>query len=102
METVVTLNENALEIETQLRLFLDKNFDFVYSYNGFFIVANNDIPKNTTADTTGENIWLKIIEYVRELMINPELPDSKKFYNKLSANFILAYGNNTFLMKCIL
>jgi len=97
METVVTINEDGLEIETQLRIFLDKNFDFVYSYNGFFIVANNDIPKNTKDDTTGENMWLKIIEYVRELMINPESPDAKKFYNKLSSNFILAYGTNTFL-----
>ena len=70
---------------------------FVYSYNGFFIVANNDIPKNTNNDITGENMWLKIIEYARELMINPESPNAKKFYNKLSSNFILAYGTNTFL-----
>ena len=45
-------------------MFLDKNFDFVYSYNGF-IVANNDIPKNTKNDITGENMWLKIIEYAK-------------------------------------
>ena len=96
METVVTINEDGLEIETQLRMFLDKNFDFVYSYNGFFIVANNDIPKKYKDDTTGENMWLKIIEYVKELMINPESPDAKKFYNKLSSNFILAYGTNLF------
>ena len=96
METIVTINEEGLEIETQLRMFLDKNFDFVYSYNGFFIVANNDIPKNTNNDITGENMWLKIIEYARELMINPESPNAKKFYNKLSSNFILAYGTNTF------
>ena len=30
-------------------------------------------------------------------MINPESPNAKKFYNKLSSNFILAYGTNTFL-----
>ena len=28
METIVTINEEGLEIETQLRMFLDKNFDF--------------------------------------------------------------------------
>ena len=97
METVITINENALEIETQLKMFLDKNFDFVYSHNGFFIVANNDTPKNTIDNTTGEDIWLKIIEYVTELMIKPDLPDAKVFYNKLSTNFILAYGTDTFL-----
>jgi hypothetical protein len=97
METVVSLNEEPLEIQSQLKTFLDKNFDFVYNHNGFFIVGNNDTPKNTIADTTGEHMWLKIVEYVRELMIKSELPAAKTFYGKLSANFILAYGSHTFL-----
>lgn len=97
METVVSLNEEPLEIQSQLKTFLDKHFDFVYNHNGFFIVGNNDTPKNTIADTTGEHMWLKIVEYVRELMIKSELPAAKTFYGKLSTNFILAYGSHTFL-----
>jgi|TARA_B110001452_G_scaffold252811_1_gene242982 hypothetical protein len=97
METVVSLNEDPLEIQSDLKVFLDKQFDFVYNHNGFFIVANNDTPKNTIADTTGEKMWLKIVEYVRDLMIKPELPTAKTFYGKLSTNFILAYGTHGFL-----
>ena len=97
METVVSLNENPLEIQSQLKVFLDKHFDFVYNHNGFFIVGKEEPPKNTISNTNGQKIWLKIVEYVRELMIKPELPAAKKFYNKLSANFILAYGTQHFL-----
>ena len=97
METVVSLNEEPLEVQTELKMFLDESFDFVYNHNGFFIVANNDTPQNSVADINGEQMWLKIVEYVRELMIKPELPAAEIFYNKLTANFILAYGNSTFL-----
>ena len=97
METVVSLNEKPLEVQSELKVFLDKHFDFVYNHNGFFIVGNNDTPKNTIANTTGEHMWLKIVEYVKELMIKSELPSAKTFYGKLSANFILAYGSHTFL-----
>ena len=97
METVVSLNENPLEVQSELKIFLDEKFDFVYNHNGFFIVGNNDTPKNTIENTTGEKIWLKIVEYVRDLMIKSDLPEAKPFYGKLSANFILAYGTETFL-----
>ena len=53
-------------------MFLDESFDFVYNHNGFFIVANNDTPQNSVADINGEQMWLKIVEYVRELMIFAE------------------------------
>ena len=45
METVVSLNENPLEIQSQLKVFLDKHFDFVYNHNGFFIVGKMTLLK---------------------------------------------------------
>ena len=61
METVVSLNENPLEIQSHLKVFLDKHFDFVYNHNGFFIVGNDYNPKYSISNTNGEQIWLKIV-----------------------------------------
>ncbi len=97
MEKVISLNENVLDVTFNLKTYLEAEFDFVYNHNNFFIVGNNDKPINSLPDTSGEDIWLKIIDYVKELMIDVNLPDGKVFYEKLSANFILAYGTQTFL-----
>mgnify|MGYP001308456468 FL=1 len=99
MEKVISLNENALDVTFNLKTYLEAEFDFVYNHNNFFIVANNDAPINSLANTTAEDIWLKIIDYVKELMIEPSLPDADRFYKKLSANFVLAYGSHTSLDK---
>ena len=76
MEKVISLNENALDVTFNLKTYLEAEFDFVYNHNNFFIVANNDAPINSLANTTAEDIWLKIIDYVKELM-----PDVKLMFD---------------------
>jgi hypothetical protein len=97
MDQVITVNENVLDVTFNLKTYLEAEFDFVYNHNNFFIVANNDTPINSLPNTTGEDIWLKIIDYVKELMIEPSFYDANMFYKKLSANFILAYGTHSYL-----
>jgi len=98
MEQVIPLYNNDVLVVTQnLKTYLEGTFDFVYNHNDFFIVANNDTPLNSLPDTTGETIWLKMIDYVKELMIDPTKPDATLFYGKLSSNYILAYGSNSVL-----
>ena len=38
---------------------------FNFNLNNFFIVGNNDKPINSLPDTSGEDMWLKIIDYVK-------------------------------------
>ena len=98
MEQVIPLyNNEILDVTQNLKNYLEATFDFIYNHNDFFIVANNDVPLNSLPNTTGETIWLKMIDYVKELMIEPSYPDASLFYGKLSANFILAYGTHSFL-----
>ena len=98
MEKVIPLyNNEILNVTFNLKTYLESTFDFVYNHNDFFIVANNDPPYNSLPNTTGETIWLKIIDYVKALMIEPSYPDARLFYNKLSTNYILAYGTHSFL-----
>ena len=98
MEQVIPLyNNEVLDVTFNLKKYLEATFDFVYNHNNFFIVGNNDAPINSLPNTTGETIWLKIIDYVKELMIQPSHPAASLFYGKLSANFILAYGTHSFL-----
>ena len=98
MEKVIPLyNENVLDVTSNLKIYLEATFDLVYNYNNFFIVANNDPPYNSVPNATGELIWLKLIDYAKTLMINPSSPHANLFYNKLSANYILAYGKYSFL-----
>tara|TARA_B100001173_G_C15931045_1_gene522762 strand:+ start:98 stop:1012 length:915 start_codon:yes stop_codon:yes gene_type:complete len=98
MEKVIPMYENdILQVTQNLKTYLEATFDFVYNHNDFFIVGNNDIPLNSLPNTTGEVIWLKMIDYVKDLMIEPSYPDASLFYGKLSTNFILAYGTHSFL-----
>jgi len=98
MEKVIPIYENdILQVTQNLKTYLEATFDFVYNHNDFFIVGNNDIPLNSLPNTTGEVIWLKMIDYVKDLMIEPSYPDASLFYGKLSTNFILAYGTHSFL-----
>ena len=98
MEQVIPLyNNEILEVTQNLKSYLEATFDFVYNHNDFFIVANNDTPLNSLPNTTGETIWLKIIDYVKELMIESSHSDASLFYGKLSANYVLAYGTHSFL-----
>ena len=98
MEQVIPLyNNEVLDVTFNLKKYLEATFDFVYDHNNFFIVGNNDAPINSLPNTTGETIWLKIIDYVKELMIQPSHSAASLFYGKLSANFILAYGTHSFL-----
>ena len=98
MEQVIPLyNNEVLDVTQNLKTYLEATFDFVYNHNDFFVVGNNDTPLNSLPDTTGETIWLKMIDYVKELMIEPSKPDATLFYNKLSANYILAYGSHSVL-----
>ena len=98
MEQVIPLyNNEILDVTQNLKNYLEATFDFIYNHNDFFIVANNDTPLNSLPNTTGETIWLKMIDYVKELMIEPSYADASLFYGKLSANFILAYGTHSFL-----
>lgn len=98
MEQVIPLyNNEVLDVTQNLKTYLEATFDFVYNHNDFFVVANNDTPLNSLANTTGETIWLKMIDYVKELMIEPSKPDASLFYGKLSANYVLAYGTHSFL-----
>lgn len=98
MEKVIPLyNENVLDVTSNLKIYLEATFDLVYNYNNFFIVANNDPPYNSMPDATGELIWLKIIDYVKTLMIKPSSAHANLFYSKLSANYILAYGTYSFI-----
>ena len=99
MEKVISLNENVLDVTFNLKTYLEAEFDFIYNHNNFFIVANNDAPINSLPNTTAEDLWLKIIDYVKELMIEPSYPDADIFYKKLSANYVLAYGSHTSLDK---
>lgn len=98
MEKVIPMYENdILQVTQNLKTYLESTFDFVYNHNDFFIVGNNDIPLNSLPNTTGEIIWLKMIDYVKDLMIEPSYSDASLFYGKLSTNFILAYGTHSFL-----
>ena len=95
--TVPTYNLDPLQVTHNLKKYLQGAFDFVYDYNNFFIVANNDTPNDSLANTTGELIWLKMIDYCKDLMINPTSVTGSSFYSKVGANFILAYGSNSYL-----
>ena len=98
MEQVIPLyNNEILEVTQNLKTYVEATFDFVYNHNDFFIVGNNDTPLNSLPYTSGEVIWLKIIDYVKELMIDPSHPDASLFYGKLSSNFVIAYGTHSFL-----
>lgn len=98
MEQVIPLyNNEVLDVTQNLKTYLEATFDFVYNHNDFFVVGNNDTPLNSLPNTTGETIWLKMIDYVKELMIEPSKPDATLFYNKLSANYILAYSSHSVL-----
>ena len=98
MEKVIPMYENdILQVTQNLKTYLESTFDFVYNHNDFFIVGNNDTPLNSLPNTTGEVIWLKMIDYVKDLMIEPSYSDASLFYGKLSTNFILAYGTHSFL-----
>ena len=98
MEQIIPLyNNEILDVTQNLKNYLEATFDFIYNHNDFFIVANNDLPLNSLPNTTGETIWLKMIDYVKELMIESSYADASLFYGKLSANFILAYGTHSFL-----
>jgi len=98
MEQVIPIyNNEIMDVTQNLKLYLETTFDFVYNHNNFFIVGNNDIPLNSLPNTTGETIWLKIIDYVKELMIEVSHPDAELFYGKLNTNYILAYGTHSFL-----
>jgi len=98
MEQVIPLyNNEILDVTQNLKNYLEATFDFIYNHNDFFIVANNDVPLNSLPNTTGETIWLKMIDYVKELMIESSYADASLFYGKLSTNFILAYGTHSFL-----
>lgn len=100
MEQVIPLyNNEVLDVTQNLKTYLEATFDFVYNHNDFFVVGNNNTPLNSLPDTTGETIWLKMIDYVKELMIEPSKPDATLFYNKLSANYILAYGSHSVLSE---
>ena len=100
MEQVIPLyNNEVLDVTQNLKTYLEATFDFVYNHNDFFVVGNNDTPLNSLPNTTGETIWLKMIDYVKELMIEPSKPDATLFYNKLSANYILAYGSHSILSE---
>jgi hypothetical protein len=93
-------DEDSLEdIVFRLETYLTNNFDFVYNHNGFFIVGNNDTPINSPKGTTGESIWLKMVDYVKGLMIKDKNSYADKFYGKLGTNFVFAYGSNTELKE---
>jgi len=97
MDKVISSNNGALDVTFNLRTYLESEFDFVYNHNNFFIVGTNDKPINSLPNTTGEDIWLKIIDYVKELLIEPSFPGADRFYKKLTSNYVLAYGSRQFL-----
>ena len=67
MEQVIPLyNNEILDVTQNLKNYHRMTtFDFIYNHNDFFIVANNDVPLNSLPNTTGETIWLKMIDYVK-------------------------------------
>ena len=99
MSKEILLDKNVYNVEKNLNKWLNKNFDFVYKYNGFYIVANNDTPMHTLLNKTGKDIWLEMIKSVKNIMITENSIISKEFYRKLKVNFILGYGTTEFLSQ---
>ena len=107
MEQVIPLyNNDVLAVTQNLKTYLEGTFDFVYNHNDFFVVANNDTPLNSLPNTTGETIWLKMIDYVKDNHFT-ELKDAEILREKLQSmdqvtNYVGEYFSKEWVMRNVL
>ena len=96
---------NLLEMKDKkypkIEQYIEENFSYYTKYNNFWIVATNDKPKFSLYDKNAEDIFDAIVNWVKLLLIKKDDSNysSLQFYNLLSNNYILAYGNYNYLKK---